>query len=92
MLVQKRRALKFHAEPSRRCVESSVLDPIRAEKHFGTTDLLCAQTSDLSSVKTADLLSAQNTYLLSVQTADLFSLQNTDLLSDRTLHRRWTLH
>ena len=62
MLAQKGRALKFHAEPSRRCVESSVLDPIRAEKHFGTTDLLCAQTADLLSVQTTDLLSAQTTY------------------------------
>ena len=36
VLIQKRRALKFHAELSRRCFESSVLDLIRAKKHFGT--------------------------------------------------------
>ena len=85
VLVQKRRALKFHAEPSRRCVESSVLEPIRAGKHFGTTDVLRAQTTDLLSVLTPDLLSAQTTYLFSLQKTDLSSLQTKDLLSDRTL-------
>ena len=46
-LYKKRCALKRHAEPSRKYLERVVLDPIRAEKNVGTTDLLCAQATDL---------------------------------------------